>query len=154
MVRRRLDRQELIDQAVQLMKRAERLVVRIGQNRLRTSQRELLAASQAPNFWDDAAEAAECFDTFALGSRPSSPISNRLTKACSSAIRRAREARNEHQLGAAARAVEDAAREVQLCEARSQAGDPQGVDEASGGLRRRRERGSMSPGFASSPRCT
>jgi ATP-dependent Clp protease ATP-binding subunit ClpC len=125
---RRLDRRALIDEALSLGQKSAALASAAGRTSLEGRRAELLKASQAPNFWDDPARAADTLRAY-RGVEARLADLDRLSKSCSSAIRLARSAKNDLQLAPAARAVEEAAREIQLAEARAAAGGPE-VDEA------------------------
>jgi hypothetical protein len=82
---------------------------------------ELLAHTSAPDFWDDPRRAGELLRLFQQVDRELQAL-DRLAQGCDSARRLVAEARGDGRLAAAARAVEHAAREVQLAEARVAAG--------------------------------
>jgi ATP-dependent Clp protease ATP-binding subunit ClpC len=128
-VRRRLDRRSLLREVDGLSTRAHRIAAAAGRPALENQRAQLLAQSQAPDFWDDPAHAAEVLRLYrALDARLAEI--ERVMRGCASARRLVREARTEQYLIAAARAVEDAAREVQLLEARAAAGTTDGADDA------------------------
>jgi hypothetical protein len=129
-VRRRLDRRSLLEEVEGLMGRAHRIASAAGRPVLETRRAQLLAESQAPDFWDEPARAAEVLREYRARDAQLGDM-ERVMRACASARRLVREARTEQHLVSAARAVEDAAREVQLLEARAAAGiAATGVDEA------------------------
>jgi ATP-dependent Clp protease ATP-binding subunit ClpC len=128
MAHRRLDRKALVAEAESLVQRAASVASAAGRPRLEVRRAELLKASQAPDFWDDAARAAETLRAFREVEARLADIS-RVSKTCVFASRMAREAKTEALLAPAARAVEEAAREVQLAEARAAAGASE-IDEA------------------------
>lgn len=127
--RRRLDHDELVAQARALLRRAEALTVAAGRAGLESTRAGLLAESQQPNFWDEPQRAAETLRRYRAVEAQLADL-ERLVKACQFAQRRAFEAKTEAQLAAAGRSLEEAAREVQLAEARTAAGSSGEVDEA------------------------
>jgi ATP-dependent Clp protease ATP-binding subunit ClpA len=127
--RRRLDHDELVTQSRELRKRSDTLNATAGKGVLEERRASLLTASQAPDFWDDPTRAAATLRTFRAVEAQLADL-ERVSKACAFAQRRSNEARTEAQLSVAARAVEEAAREIQLAEARSAAGASGEVDEA------------------------
>ncbi len=127
--RRRVDRRGLIEEADGWARRASAVGAAAGRGGLEKRRADLLAHSQSPNFWDDAEAAAATLRDFREIESKLLDL-DRVIKAALFAGRRAREARSEPQLAAAAKAVEDAAREVQLAEARLAAGSAAEVDEA------------------------
>ena len=119
--RRRVDRGTLISAVDDLLGRAADVAAAAGRGSLEERRRRLLATSQAPGFWDDADHAAEALRRFRDVDAQLSDL-DRLGEVCKTALRRAREAKTELKLGVAARAFEEAAREVQLAEARVKSG--------------------------------
>ncbi len=126
--RRRLDRQALIRESDALVQRAQSISAKAGRPALEDRRARLLTASQSPGFWDDAEAAAETLRQFRAVEAQLADL-DRLTEICRLALRRSREAKAEVQLLAAGRAVEEAAREVQLFEARLASGGAADVDE-------------------------
>ena len=113
-----------------LLRRAEALAVALrGRPTLESRRAQLLAESQAPDFWDDPDRAAETLRRFRAVEAQLADL-DRLVKSCQFAQRRALEAKSEAQLATAGARVEEAAREVQLTEARTAAGSTGEVDEA------------------------
>lgn len=127
--RRRLDRQELYREAESLMDRAMALWAAAGRPILEERRQTLLAETMAPGFWEDSARAAATLRVFRAVDAELAQL-DALREACNAARRRAREAKSEVQLVAAATLVEKAAREVQLFEARIRAGASGDADEA------------------------
>ncbi|MHB8875765.1 MAG: AAA family ATPase [Myxococcaceae bacterium] len=127
--KRRLDRGELTAEADGLLRRASEVSAAAGRSALEEKRRDLLVTSQSPGFWDDATRAAEVLREFRDTDARVGEL-ERLVEACKAAHRRAREARTEPKLAAAARAVEEAGREVQLAEARVRSGAGANADEA------------------------
>ncbi len=127
--RRRLDRRGLIEEADAWARRASAVGAGAGRPGLERRRAELLSKSQAPDFWDNAEAAAATLRDFREIESRLLDL-DRVAKSAVFAGRRAREARSEPQLAAAAKAVADAAREVQLAEARLAAGPEGEVDEA------------------------
>jgi len=123
--RRRLDRKSLLEEAAGLVDRAARVVESLGRPGMEQRRADLLTQTQAPDFWDDPPRAAELLRLFQTVDRELQTL-DRLTQGCESARRLVAEARGEGRLAAAARAVEQAAREVQLAEARVAAGGSTG----------------------------
>ena len=119
--RRRLDRKSLLDEATALVGRAARVVESLGRPAMEQRRADLLLQTQAPDLWDDPSRAAELLRLFQAVERELQTL-DRLTHGCESSRRLVAEARGEGRLAAAARAVEQAAREVQLAEARLAAG--------------------------------
>jgi hypothetical protein len=128
-VRRRLDRRSLLREVDGLSSRAQRIASAAGRPALEARRAELLAQSQAPDFWDDPERAAEVLRLYRGLDARLSDI-DRVMRGCASARRLVREAKTEQHLVSAARAVEDAAREVQLLEARAAAGTSESADDA------------------------
>ncbi|MFP2964038.1 PCRF domain-containing protein, partial [Myxococcus sp. 1LA] len=87
-----------------------------GRPQLEQRRTELLAETQAPNLWDDPTRAAEVIRAFRTVEAQINEL-ERLEAAVLFARRLVREAKNEVQLGSAAKQVEDVAREVQMAEA-------------------------------------
>jgi ATP-dependent Clp protease ATP-binding subunit ClpA/protein subunit release factor B len=127
--RRRLDRSELITEADRLLRRASEVTAAAGRSALEEQRRELLVTSQSPGFWDDAERAAQVLRTFRDVDAHVGEL-ERLVEGCKTAQRRARDARTEPKLAAAGQALEEAAREVQLAEARVKSGAGAEADEA------------------------
>jgi protein subunit release factor A len=97
---------------------------------LEEKRQTLLAETMAPGFWEDSVRAAATLRVFRAVDAELSQL-DALREACQAARRRAREAKGEVQLAAAAGVVEKAAREVQLFEARIRSGAQSGdADEA------------------------
>ncbi|MBS1152935.1 MAG: ClpA/B family protein, partial [Myxococcaceae bacterium] len=129
LAKRKLDRGALISAAEALVGRAAAVGSAFGLPELEAHRRELLAASQAPGFWDDAERAAASLRGYRAIEAQLGEL-DRLREICSVARRRAREAKNDVQLAAAVQALEEAGREVQLAEARLASGTAGDVDEA------------------------
>ena len=127
--RRRLDRSELIREAESLMDRAMALWAAAGRPLLEEKRQTLLTETMAPGFWEDSVRAAATLRVFRAVDAELAQL-DALREACHAARRRAREAKGEVQLTAAAQVVEKAAREVQLFEARIRAGTGGDSDEA------------------------
>jgi ATP-dependent Clp protease ATP-binding subunit ClpA len=127
-VKRRLDKRSLLDEAEGLLRRATRIGVALGRTGLEAKRAGLLAASQAPDFWDDPGRAAAVLREYRGVDAQISDL-DRVARACNFARRMVRDARGEQHLVSAARAVEEVARDVQLLEARTAAGTTSGVDE-------------------------
>ena len=119
--RRRLDRKSLLAEATDLAARARQVAESMERPALEQRREELLTRTQSPDFWDDPARAGEVLRGFQRADRELQAL-DRLTQSAESARRLVNEARGEGRLAAAARAVEHAAREVQLAEARVAAG--------------------------------
>ncbi|HZX40909.1 MAG TPA: AAA family ATPase, partial [Myxococcaceae bacterium] len=119
--RRRLDRKSLLQEAHVLAERAGRVAESLARPALEQRRAELLAQTQAPDFWDDPERAAQLLRSFQSVDRELQAL-DRMVQSCESARRLVGEARGEGRLAAAARAVEHVAREVQLAEARVAAG--------------------------------
>jgi ATP-dependent Clp protease ATP-binding subunit ClpA len=129
LARRKLDRGALIAEAEALVGRAAAVGSAFGRPELESRRRELLAASQAPGFWDDGEKAAASLRGYRAIEAQLGEL-DRLREVCSVARRRAREAKADVQLAAAVAALEEAAREVQLAEARLASGTAGEVDDA------------------------
>ena len=129
LARRKLDRGALIAAAEALVGRAAAVGSAFGRPELEAHRRDLLAASQAPGFWDDGEKAAASLRGYRAIEAQLGEL-DRLREVCSVARRRAREARADVQLAAAVQALEEAGREVQLAEARLASGTAGDVDEA------------------------
>ena len=127
--RKKLDAKALIAEAESLMGRAAGLASAAGRPQLEARRRELLEVSQSPGFWDDGEKAASVLRAFRKIDAQLGEF-DRLREVCQVARRRARDARTEVALSAAVRAVEEAAREVRLAEARVAAGASGDVDDA------------------------
>ena len=119
--RRRLDRKSLLAEASELAERARRVAASMERPALEQRREELLTRTQSPDFWDDPLTAGESLRGFQRTDRELQAL-DRLAQSAESARRLVSEARGEGRLAAAARAVEHAAREVQLAEARVAAG--------------------------------
>ena len=119
--RRRLDRKSLLEEAHGLGERVARVAESLGRPALEQRRTELLALTQAPNFWDDPERAAQSLRSFQSVDRELQAL-DRMAQSCESARRLVGEAKGEGRLAAAARAVEHVAREIQLAEARVAAG--------------------------------
>jgi len=114
-VKRRLDKRSLLAEMDRLVGRARALSVSANRPRLEERRSELLAATQAPNLWDDPERAAATLRAF----RPLEAQLNeldRLEERATFARRLVREAKGEPQLASAAKQVEEVAREVQMAE--------------------------------------
>ncbi|HYV45410.1 MAG TPA: AAA family ATPase [Myxococcaceae bacterium] len=116
-VRRRLDKKSLQAEAENLVARASRIGVELGRPDLESRRARLLPAIQAPDFWDDPAQAAATLREF-RGIEAKLSELDRVARGCAFARKLVRDARGEQHLASAARAVEEMAREVQLLEAR------------------------------------
>lgn len=127
--RRKLDSRSLVLEAEALFTRANALVPAAKRHQLEAHKRELLTESQAPGFWDDGEKAAAVLREFRNLDARLGEL-DRIRELCATARRRSREAKNDVQLTAAVRALEEAAREVQLAEARVASGSAGQVDEA------------------------
>lgn len=127
--RKRLDQKALVAEAEALVGRAAGVASSAKRPEQETKRRELLAVSQAPGFWDDGERAAAVLRNFRAIDAQLGEL-DRLRELCQVARRRARDAKGELQLAAAVRAVEEAAREVRLAEARVAAGGAKDVDDA------------------------
>lgn len=119
--RKRLDAKALMSEAEGLMTRATRVASSARKPELESRRRELLARTQSPTFWDDGEQAAAVLRTFREVEEQLGEL-ERLRELCQLARRRAKDARSESALAQAVRAVEEAAREVRLAEARLAAG--------------------------------
>jgi len=126
--RRKLDKKNLLAEANELRNRARQVGQALDTTLLAERRAELLAQTQAPDFWDDPERAGALLRSFRTV-EAQLQTQERLAAACESAHRVVRETKGEARLAAAARAVEAAAREVQLAEARVAAGGSVG-DEA------------------------
>jgi ATP-dependent Clp protease ATP-binding subunit ClpA/protein subunit release factor B len=127
--RRRLDQSALVSEAEALLGRAAGVAQTLKRPDMEVKRRELLAASQAPGFWDDGERAAAVLRAYRAIDAKLGEL-DRLRELCQVARRRSRDARGEMQLASAVRAVEEAAREVRLAEARAASGASGSVDEA------------------------
>jgi ATP-dependent Clp protease ATP-binding subunit ClpC len=127
--RRRLDRRELAAETDALVQRAEALVMASGKPSLEENRAKLLAAMQAPGFWDDAAQAASMLRAFRQVDAHLNAL-DALVRNCVYASRRAHSAKSEAELLAAVPIVEEAALAVQLAQARAAAGAGTDADEA------------------------
>jgi ATP-dependent Clp protease ATP-binding subunit ClpC len=126
--RRHIDRRSLLSEATELQQRATRVASALNAGGLVKHRADLLTQTQAPDFWDDPERAAQLLRTYRSVEAQLQDL-ERLRRTCESAHRMVRESKAEARLAAAARAVEAAAREVQLAEARVAAGGNAG-DEA------------------------
>ncbi len=129
LARRKLDRGALILEAEALVGRAAAVASAFGRPELESRRKELLAASQAPGFWDDGERAAASLRGYRAIETQLGEL-DRLREVCSVSRRRAREAKADVQLAQAVTALEEAAREVQLAEARLASGTAGEVDDA------------------------
>ncbi len=129
LARKKLDRGALIHEAERLVGRAAAVSSAFGRPELENHRRDLLAASQAPGFWDDGEKAAASLRGYRAIEAQLGEL-DRLREVCSVARRRAREAKSDVQLAAAVEALEEAGREVRLAEARLASGTAGDVDEA------------------------
>ncbi len=127
--RRKLDARSLLTEAEALIGRAAGVSSATKRPELEARRRELLAASQAPGFWDDSEKAASVLRAFRAAEVQLGEL-DRLRELCQVARRRAREAKGDTQLASAVRSVEEAGREVQLAEARVASGTAGTVDDA------------------------
>ncbi len=126
--KKKLDRAALLVEAEALVSRSGALVSAAGKASLEGQRRSLLAKSQAPGFWENGEDAAATLRTFRNVEARLADL-DRLREVCMAARRRARESKNDVQLAAAVRAVEEAAREIHLSEARMAAGPSGDTDE-------------------------
>jgi ATP-dependent Clp protease ATP-binding subunit ClpA len=126
--RKRLDAKALVHEADTLLTRATSIATSAKKPELETRKRELLTRTQSPTFWDDGEKAAASIRTYREVEEKLAEL-ERVRELCLTARRRAREAKTETALSAAVRAVEEAAREVRLAEARLAAGATE-VDDA------------------------
>ena len=126
--RRKLDKKTLLAEANELRNRAQRVGQALDIPVLVERRAELLTQTQAPDFWDVPERAGALLRSFRTV-EAQLQTQERLVATCESAHRVVRETKGEARLAAAARAVEAAAREVQLAEARVAAGGSAG-DEA------------------------
>jgi ATP-dependent Clp protease ATP-binding subunit ClpC len=129
LARRKLDREALIGTADALVGRAAAVGSAFGRPELESKRRELLAASQAPGFWDDGEKAAASLRAYRAIEAQLGEL-DRLREICGVARPGARAAKADVQLAAAVQALEEAGREVQLAEARLASGTAGDVDEA------------------------
>jgi ATP-dependent Clp protease ATP-binding subunit ClpC len=127
--KKKLDHKALLNEAEALLGRAAGLSSAARRPELESRRKDLLALSQAPGFWDDGERAAAVLRTY-RGIDAQLGELDRLREVCQTARRRARDAKGEMQLVAAVRAVEEAAREIRLAEARLAAGASGAVDDA------------------------
>jgi hypothetical protein len=112
-----------------LVGRARALAVSANRPRLEERRAELLAATQAPNLWDDPQRAASTLRTFRSVEAQLNEL-DRLEERATFARRLVREARGEAQLSSAAKQVEEVAREVQMAEVLGTSGEMEQGDEA------------------------
>ncbi|MCA2981021.1 MAG: AAA family ATPase [Myxococcaceae bacterium] len=129
LTKRRLDQRSLAQEAERLVGRAAGVAQAARRPELEARRRELLGVSQAPGFWDDGERAAAVLRAYRALDAQLAEL-DRLRELCQVPRRRARDAKGELQLSAAVRAVEEAAREVQLAEARVASGAAGQLDEA------------------------
>lgn len=127
--RKRLDQPSLIREAESYVGRAAAVASAARRGELESKRRVYLTQSQAPGFWDDGERAASVLREFRSIDARLAEL-DRLRELCQLARRRARDAKGEIQLASAVRAVEEAAREVRLAEARMAAGGAPDVDDA------------------------
>lgn len=127
--RKKLDQRSLVQEAEAYVGRAAAVASAAKRPGLEAKRRELLALSQAPGFWDDGEKAAAVLRSFRAMDAQLGEL-DRLRELCQVARRRSRDAKGELQLASAVRAVEEAAREVRLAEARVAAGGAKDVDDA------------------------
>jgi hypothetical protein len=128
LAKKKLDRSALLAEADALVERSGALVSAAGKASLEGRKRELLVKSQAPGFWEHGEDAAATLRSFRTVEAKLADL-DRLREVCTAARRRAREAKTDLQLATAVRAVEEAAREIQLAEARLAAGASGDMDE-------------------------
>ncbi len=127
--RKKFDQKTLTQEAEAYVGRAAAVASAAKRPELESRRRELLAQSQSPGFWDDGERAAAVLRTFRAMDAQLGEL-DRLRELCQVARRRARDAKGELALAGAVRAVEEAAREVRLAEARVAAGGSKDVDDA------------------------
>lgn len=127
--KRKVDVRGLLHEAEALIGRAAAVASAVKRPELESKRRELLGLSQAPGFWDDGERAAAVLRAYRALDAQLGEL-DRLRELCQVARRRARDAKGETQLVAAVRAVEEAAREVRLAEARAASGNRGAVDDA------------------------
>jgi ATP-dependent Clp protease ATP-binding subunit ClpC len=127
--RKKFDQRSLTQEAEAFFGRAAAVASAAKRPELEARRRDLLAQSQTPGFWDDGERAAAVLRTFRALDAQLGEL-DRLRELCQVARRRARDAKGELQLAGAVRAVEEAAREVRLAEARVAAGGARDVDDA------------------------
>jgi ATP-dependent Clp protease ATP-binding subunit ClpC len=123
--RRKLDKKTLLAEANELRNRARRVGRALDTALLAERRAELLAQTQAPDFWDVPERAGVLLRSF-RAVEAQLQAQERLAASCESAHRVVRETKGEARLATAARAVEAAAHEVQLAEARVAAGGSTG----------------------------
>ena len=128
-VKRRLDKKSLLNEMDRLVGRARALSVSANRPRLEERRTELLAATQAPNLWDDPERAASTLRAFRTVEAQLNEL-DRLEERATFARRLVREAKGEAQLALAAKQVEDVAREVRMAEVLGAAGAAGQGDEA------------------------
>jgi ATP-dependent Clp protease ATP-binding subunit ClpC len=127
--KKRLDQKALVHEAESLIGRAAGVAQTVKRPELEVRRRELLGLSQSPGFWDDGERAQAILRAYRALDAQIAEL-DRLRELCQVARRRARDAKGEMQLAAAVRAVEEAAREVRLAEARVASGAAGNVDDA------------------------
>lgn len=127
--KKKFDQRTLTQEAESYVGRAAAVASAAKRPEQESRRRELLAQSQAPGFWDDGERAAAVLRTFRAIDQQLGEL-DRLRELCQVARRRARDAKGELQLAGAVRAIEEAAREVSLAEARVAAGGARDVDDA------------------------
>ncbi|MCC7538281.1 MAG: AAA family ATPase [Deltaproteobacteria bacterium] len=126
---RRRDARGLVDDAMKLGARAADITRAAELEALSARRTEMLAETQAPTFWDDPPRAAATLRAYRALDAQVAELA-KLGACCAAALHRARGALTDPSvLVAAARAVELAAREVQLAEARVATGTLATVDE-------------------------
>ncbi|MCI0671121.1 MAG: AAA family ATPase [Myxococcaceae bacterium] len=128
-VKRRLDRRSLLEETDALVRRVERVARTAHRPELEKRRADLLQATQAPDLWDAPERAAATLRAFRQVEAQLSEL-DRLASTCQFARKLVREARGEAQLKGAARQVEEAARDIQLAEARVASGTAEADDEA------------------------
>ena len=128
-VKRRLDKKSLLTEMDRMVGRARALAVSANRPRLEERRAELLAATQAPNLWDEPQRAASTLRSFRTVEAQLNEL-DRLEERSTFARRLVREARGEGQLASAAKQVEDVAREVHMAEALGASGAMGQGDEA------------------------
>ena len=126
--RRKLDAAALAAEAMDLVAAAARVAAAAGRDAIDARRAELLAQVQSPTFWDDPVRAAGTLREFRASEAELENL-DRVARACAHALRRARAVERGQGLAVAARAVEEAAREVRLAEALVASGAHGVVDE-------------------------
>jgi ATP-dependent Clp protease ATP-binding subunit ClpC len=128
-VKRRLDKKSLLTEMDRLVGRARALAVSANRPRLEERRAELLAATQAPNLWDEPARAAATLRAFRSVEAQLNEL-DRLEERAMFARNLVREARGEAPLTSAAKQVEEVAREVLMAEVLGASGAMGQGDEA------------------------